>query len=124
MASISSKKAENAQRLRYVRVLERFSKSITNYLFKSETLSKAVFDKKVDNNRRYLDRVDPVALYKGELNDLEKLVQKIIDFRSSDEEIDVIKNELLYMQNQLEKSINRRQYKKDKHTADKFKDWE
>ena len=124
MASISSKKAENAQRLRYVRVLERFSKSITNYLFKSETLSKAVFDKKVDNNRRYLDRVDPVALYKGELSDLEKLVQKIIDYRNSDEAIDVIKNELLYLQNQLEKSINRRQYKKDKHTADKFKDWE
>ena len=124
MASISPKKAENAQRLRYIRVLERFSKSITNYLFKSEDVSKAVFDKKVDNNRRYLERVEPVALYKGEFSELEKMVQKILDFRHSDEEIEVIKRELLYMENQLEKSINRRQYKKDKHMTDKFKDWE
>ena len=124
MPKASGKKTENAQRLRYIRVLERFSKSIISYLFKSETLSKTVFNKKVDNNCRYLERVEPVVLYKGDFSDLEKLVQKILDFRHSDEKIETIKEELLYAANQLEKSINRKRYKKDKHISDKFRDWE
>jgi regulator of sigma D len=124
MAKGSGKKVENAQRLRYIRVLERFSSSLVNYLFKSEEVSKAVFDKKVDNNRKYLDRVEPVALYKGEYSDLEKLVQKIVGYRDSDEPIDTIKDDILYTANQIEKSMNRRRYKKDKHAADMFKDWE
>ncbi len=124
MAKASGKKVDNANRLRYIRVLERFNKSITNYLFKSEEISKEVFDKKVDNNRKYLERIEPVALYKGEFNDLEKLVKQTIAFRDSDETIETISNELLYAANQLEKSINNKRYKKDKHTAHKFKDWE
>ena len=124
MAKASEKRVESSNRLRYIRVLERFNKSITNYLFKSDTVSKALFDKKVDNNRRYLDRVEAVALYKGEFSDLEQLVKKIITYRESDESIETIKNELLYQANQLEKSMNARRYKKDKHTSHKFKDWE
>ncbi|MDX1295670.1 MAG: hypothetical protein R3302_05365 [Sulfurimonadaceae bacterium] len=124
MAKGSGKKVENAQRLRYIRVLERFSSSIINYLFKSDEVSKAVFDKKVDNNRKYLDRVEAVVLYKGEYSDLENLVQKIVKYRESDEEIDTIKDDILYTANQIEKSMNRRRYKKDKHAADMFKDWE
>lgn len=124
MAKTSGKKTENTKRLRYIRVLERFMKSITRYLAKSKEVSREVFDKKVDNNRKYLERIEQVALHKGEFGDLEKLVKKIIAFRESDEGIDTIKEELLYTANQLEKSINNRRYKKDKHTADKFKDWE
>ncbi|MEA3372837.1 MAG: hypothetical protein U9Q62_04015 [Campylobacterota bacterium] len=124
MAKASGKRVESSNRLRYIRVLERFSKSMTNYLFKSDEVSKEVFDKKVDNNRRYLDRVEAVALYKGEFSDLEQLVKKIIAYREGDEAIDTIKNELLYQANQLEKSVNARRYKKDKHTSEKFRDWE
>lgn len=124
MAKSSAKKVENAQRLRYIRVLERFSSSIINYLFKSETLSREVFDKKVDNNRKYLERTEPVSLYKGEYSDLEALVKKILTYRDSDEEVDTIKEDVLYTANQIEKSMNRRRYKKDKHAGDKFKDWE
>lgn len=124
MAKASGKKVESTQRLRYIRVLERFSKSITNYLFKSDEITKAVYDKKVDNNKKYLDRIEPVALYKGEFSDLEQLVKKIIAFRDGDEAIDTIKSELLYQANQLEKSVNARRYKKDKHDSEKFRDWE
>ena len=124
MAKASGKRVESSQRLRYIRVLERFSKSITNYLFKSDDISKEVFDKKVDNNRKYLDRVEAVALYKGEFSDLEQLVKKIVSYREGDEPIDTIKSELLYQANQLEKSVNAKRYKKDKHTSHKFKDWE
>lgn len=124
MAKVSTKRDENTKRLRYIRVLERFTHSITNYLFKVEEPTKEVFDKKVDNNRRYLDRTEKVALYKGELNDLEKLVEKILLYRNSDEDIQQIKQDVLYTSNQIEKSMNQRQYKKDKHTSSKFKDWE
>ncbi len=124
MAKVSSKREDNTKRLRYIRVLERFTSSITNYLTKVDEPSKEVFDKKVDNNRRYLDRIEKIALYKGEFNDLEKLVEKILSYRDSDEEIDEIKRVILYSANQIEKSVNQRQYKKDKHTSSQFKDWE
>jgi len=124
MAKVSTKRDENTKRLRYIRVLERFTHSINNYLLKSDEPTKEVFDKKVDNNRRYLDRIERVALYKGEFNDLEKLVDKILHYRDSDKEIEEIKQDILYSVNQIEKSMNQRQYKKDKHASSKFKDWE
>jgi hypothetical protein len=124
MAKVSTKRDENTKRLRYIRVLERFTHSITNYLFKAEEVTKEVFDKKVDNNRRYLDRTEKVALYKGEFNELEKLVEKILGYRDSDVDIEEIKQDVLYTANQIEKSMNQRQYKKDKHSSSKFKDWE
>lgn len=124
MAKSQGKKVENAMRLRYIRVLERFMRSISTFLLKSDEVTKEVFDKKIDNNRRYLDRTEPVALYKGELTDLERVVKRMIGLRESDKAIDAIRSELLYEVNQLEKRINDRRYKKDKHTKDKFKDWE
>ena len=124
MAKVSTKREDNTKRLRYIRVLERFTSSIINYLTKVEESTKVVFNKKVDNNKRYLDRIEKIALYKGEFNELEKLVDKILLYRDSDKEIDEIKKDLLYSANQIEKSVNQRQYKKDKHTSSQFKDWE
>jgi len=124
MSKPSSKREDNTKRLRYIRVLERFTSSIVNYLTKVDEPSKETFNKKVDNNRRYLERIEKIALYKGEFNELEKLVEKILLYREGDAEIEGIKKEILYSANQIEKSVNQRQYKKDKHTASKFKDWE
>ena len=124
MAKAGEKQLENSKRLRYIRTLERFSKSLTNYLFKAESISKEVFDKKVDNNLRYLARTQKVHLYKGEYNDLEKLVEKLIAYRQGEEAIENIRENVLYEANQIEKSINQRRYKKDKHSNDKFKEWE
>ena len=124
MAKVSSKREDNTKRLRYIRVLERFTSSIVNYLTKVDESTKEVYNKKVDNNKRYLDRIEKIALYKGEFNELEKLVDKILLYRDSDKEIDEIKKDILYNANQIEKSVNQRQYKKDKHTTSKFQDWE
>jgi len=93
-------------------------------LLKGGEVTRPQFDKKVDSSRRYLDRVEAVALYKGEFSDLEKLVKRMLTLREGEETIEAISSELLYATNQLEKSINNRRYKKDKHTAEKFKDWE
>jgi uncharacterized membrane protein len=124
VAKASAKRLEEAARLRYIRVLERFTGSMVKYLFKAETVSKEQYDKKIDNNRKYLDRVEKVALYKGEYSELEALVVKMLNYRDGTEPIEVIKEDVLYTANQIEKTMNRRRYKKDKHVTDKFKDWE
>ena len=120
----SQKAIDNAQRLRYIRALERFHKSIISYMLNTPELSQAGYDKKITNAMKVLQRVDEIALYKGELQDLQKLVKKMINFKESDKDIDDIKEELLYSSNQLEKSKNARRYKKDKHTQSKYDDWE
>jgi len=120
----SQKAVDNAQRLRYIRAIERFHKSIISYLLNTSELSSVGYDKKITNALKVLKRVDEIALYKGELQDLQKLVTKMIGFKESDKDIDDIKSDILYASNQLEKSKNARRYKKDKHSQSKYDDWE
>ena len=121
----ASKKAiENSNRLRYVRALERFHKSIVSYLNNSDDLTKERYDKKIDNALKVYNRVEEIALYKGDLQDLQKLVKKMIAYKESDEDIDNIKEDILYSSNQLDKNKNARRYKKDKHSKSKYEDWE
>jgi hypothetical protein len=120
----SEKKVQNAQRLRYVRLLERFFNSIVSYLSKSDAPTKEQYIKRIKNNARYLDRMESVPLYKSELTDLENLVKKMRQLAESDESIESISSSILHAANKLEQSQNNRRYKKDKHKGDAFKDWE
>ncbi len=120
----SKKVIENSNRLRYIRALQRFQKSIISYLSNSEEVTKEKYDKKIDNALKLLKRVEPSQLYKGELQDLETHVKKMIDLKESTLSGGEIKADLLYSANQLEKSKNSKKYKKDKHSQSKFKDWE
>ncbi|MCK9455104.1 MAG: hypothetical protein WCY51_04950 [Sulfurimonas sp.] len=120
----SQKAIDNAHRLRYIRALERFHKSILSYLSTSANLSKEGYDKKIENSLKVLKRVEEIALYKGDLQDLQKLVKKIIGYKESSKEIDEIKDEILYESNQLDKSKNARRYKKEKHSHSKYEEWE
>ena len=120
----SKKIIENSNRLRYVRALQRFHKSVLSYLSNSDELTKEKYDKKIDNSLKLLKRVEESQLYKGELQELQTLVKKMIEYKNSDEDIENIKDEILYSVNQLEKSKNARRYKKDKHSKSKYDDWE
>lgn len=120
----SDKRIENAQRLRYIRLLERFFKSVISYLTKSEEPSKENYIKRINNNSKYLDRTDPVALYKSELIALEELVKKMKALATSEDTIEEISAEILRAANKLEQSSNNRRYKKDKHKNEQFKDWQ
>jgi len=120
----SDKRVENAQRLRYIRLLERFLNSVLSYLNKSEEPSKENYIKRIVNNSKYLDRTDPIALYKSELIDLEDLVKKMKALAQSDLTIEEISSDILRAANKLEQSNNNRRYKKDKHKNAQFKDWE
>jgi len=121
----ASKKAiDNANRLRYIRALQRFQKSILSYLSNSDVLDNDKYNKKIQNALKLLNRVEEVQVYKGELQDLQQLVKKMISYKDSDEDISTIKEELLYSANQLEKNKNAKRYKKDKHSKSKYEDWE
>ncbi len=118
------KKEQDAKRLRYIRALERFTKSITNYLFKSQNLNKEGFIKKVANAKKLLDRAEVVALYKEEYKALEQLTQNILSYQESDEAIEDIKKDILYRANQIEKSKNFKKYKKPKHSKSALDEWD
>ena len=121
----ASKKAiDNANRLRYIRALERFHKSVVSYLSNNSEVTKERYDKKIDNALKLYNRVDEVPLYKRELQELQKLVKKMIDYKESQEEIQKIQDDLLYSSNQLDKSKNARRYKKEKHSKSKFEEWD
>ena len=120
----SQKVIENSNRLRYVRALERFHKSIISYLQSTSELSKGGYAKKIESSLKVLQKVEEASLYKGDLQDLQKLIFKMISFADADKEIQQIKEELIYTSNQLEKTKNARRYKKDKHSQSKFDDWE
>lgn len=120
----SQKAINNSNRLRYIRALERFHKGMISYLMNTEELSHKGYDKKIDNSLKLLNRTEEVDLYKGELKDLQTLVKKIIGFKESEEDIDNIKEEILYSSNQLDKSKNARRYKKDKHANSIYDGWE
>jgi len=120
----SQKAVDNANRLRYIRALERFHKGMVSYLMNTEELTHKSFDKKIDNSLKLLNRTEEIALYKGELQDLQKLVKKMTSYKESDEDIENIKEELLYSSNQLDKSKNAKRYKKDKHVNSKYDEWD
>ena len=118
-----SNKIESSVRLKYIRVLERFLKSAVAYLSIPEGITKEGYIKKIENNLKYFQKTQSVALYKGEFSDLEALVKEIIAKSLSDESIEEIKCDILYKSNKLEKTKNNRKYKKDKHKAEKFNEW-
>ncbi len=120
----SNKAIEHATRLRYIRALERFHKSIISYLMNTPDLTKERFDKKIDNALKVYKRVDEIALYKGELQDLQALVKKMITLKESEKDIDDIKDDIMHASNHLDKSKNAKRYKKDKHTNAKYDEWE
>jgi hypothetical protein len=47
----------------------------------------------------------------------------MISYKGSSDDIQNIKEELLYSANQLEKSKNARRYKKEKHSSSVYDDW-
>jgi hypothetical protein len=110
-----NKKLQNNIRNRYIKALERFLQSNVTYLSKTQNLTKEGFNKKIDNSLKLLNRVQEVTLYKGYYQDLKSLVNKLIQYRQDDTDIQEIKEKILYSANQLEKTKNFKKYKKPKH---------
>ena len=120
----SQKAIDNANRLRYIRALERFHKGMISYLMNTPELTSKGLNKKIENSVKLLKRIDEIDLYKGELKDLQTLVKKMISYKDSEEDVENIKEELLHSSNQLDKDKNAKRYKKDKHSNAMFDEWD
>jgi hypothetical protein len=118
-----SKGNENTKRLRYIRVLEKFFYSIVNYLKKAEEPTKEALLKRILNNRRNLDKIEKLPLYKAELVELENISTKILSIKEDETTIDEISKDILQSANKYEQNINQKRYKKDKHSKKKFDDF-
>lgn len=119
------KRAQDTRRLRYVRVLERFVRSVIGYLVKEENATFGGFKGKVTKQARLVDVAVREELYKEEMVQLERFVQKLRNAATEEcEDFTALRDELLYQSNQLEKQKNQRKYKKDKHRGSKFEEWE
>jgi hypothetical protein len=124
MENNTDKRLLEAKRTKYVRLLERLLFNTISYLNKSDEPNKKDFDSRVNNHKKRLEGFEDVTLYSSELSALETLVKQIIDFSNSQENIEEIKNKLLYEMNQYEKSKRHRGYKKEKHKHAYKKEWD
>jgi len=118
------KREQDAKRLKYIRLLERFVRSVIGYLVKEENASFGGFKAKVTKQARLLNVAPKEELYKEEMAMLESFVEKLKSSASAEcEDFASLREELLYQSNQLEKQKNQRKYKKDKHYRSKFEEW-
>lgn len=97
---------EKEERVKYLRALERFSKSLISIL-KREDFDEDKFKKRRDKNYEILQKVKPVFLDQAYPKALSAFAN--LALKSSDKE------ELLKSANSLEKLKNSKNYKKDKH---------
>lgn len=122
---MSQKQQDEAQRLKYVRVLERFVRSVIGYLVKEEETDFEGYQARVAKQYEFLKKVEPVYLYKEEFQMIERLVQQLLNVADHEcEDFKKLREDLLRQSNLLHKTKNQKRYKKDKHQKGKFKDWD
>lgn len=97
---------EKAQRVKYIRALERFAKSAISIL-KRDSFDEELFKIRVEKNLEILQKVTPVFLDQPYTRGLEIFVRLVVAQKEKDE--------LIKEANLLEKLKNSKNYKKDKH---------
>ena len=114
---------EKTVRLRYIRILEKFStKTVT--LLKLEDFDFELYKKAILKTYESLQKAQSVPLYNEYPSALRDFVQLVLDTLDSDREKfdDEVRPFLLKEYNLLQKLKNKGSYKKDKHKHKKFND--
>jgi len=123
--AMTQKQIEEAQRLKYVRVLERFVRSVIGYLVKEEDVDFQGFQARVSKQYEFLKKVEPVYLYKEEFQLVERFVQTLLNLADHGcDDFEKLREDLLHQSNIIHKNKNQKRYKKDKHSKKKFKEWD
>ncbi len=122
---MTEKQIEETQRLKYVRVLERFVRSVIGYLVKEDECDFEGLQARVAKQYEFLKKVEPVYLYKEEFQFVERMVQTLLNAADSEcEDFKKLREDLLHQSNIIHKNKNQKRYKKDKHSKKKFKEWD
>jgi hypothetical protein len=113
---------EKQQRIKYIRVLEKFlTRTIT--LLKLENFDKNLFVIRTKKNLEELAKTKAVDLHSNYYSNLNDFIAKTTSFmQNSSDDFVQEKNSLLKDANLLQKEKNKSNYKKDKHKNSKFGD--
>lgn len=113
---------EKTTRLRYIRVLEKFStKAVT--LLKYENFDLDLYKKSMIKAFENLQKTKSVPLYSEYPAKLQQYAQVIVDtLDNHSQDFETEKAKLLKEYNILQKEKNKNSYKKDKHKHKKFYD--
>lgn len=113
---------EKQQRIKYIRVLEKFL-TRTISLLKLENFDKELFIIRSKKNLEDLKKTKEVELHSQYYSNLKDFISKTISYlENSSSDFIQEKNSLLKDANLLQKEKNRSNYKKDKHKNSKFSD--
>jgi hypothetical protein len=115
---------EKDLRLRYIRVLEKFAKRAINLLkAPAEDFHHEKFKKKMNENFKYVKKVEVVRLDNEYMSKIESYVNIILStLENHSITFEEEKSMLLKEANLLHKEKNKNIYKKDKHSKHKFND--
>ncbi len=111
---MNEKKIQKFLRIKYIREMERFINRVVNYLNTNENLEKSKFLDFVEEKFQKVKECQKVYLSKGYAKELEKFVFKISSLTQK-QEMEELKNDILYQANRLRKSKRLRSYQKEKY---------
>ncbi|MGP1561400.1 MAG: hypothetical protein ACTTIC_04840 [Helicobacteraceae bacterium] len=116
---------ENSVRLKYVRLLQRFNKSIYAWLKNTQNPTYTGFAAKVSEALKYLDLMEQKPqIFNKDLALLEKTVEKIKNLvvAPADADFEATKSLVLKELNYLDKQKNKKKYKrqKEQRSIDEF----
>lgn len=113
---------EKQERIRYIRILEKFF-TRTVSLLKLENFDKNLFVERTRKNYKDLQRVKEVPLHSPYLSSLTNFLNKTLNYiENSTEDFEDERSTLLKDANLIQKEKNKNTYKKDKHKKHKFND--
>lgn len=113
---------EKQERIRYIRVLEKFF-TRTVSLLKLEKFDIVLFKERVKKNYEDLQRVKAVPLHSPYLSSLTDFLNKTLNYiENHSEDFEDERSTLLKDANLIQKEKKQNSYKKDKHRNKKFDD--
>lgn len=113
---------EKQQRIKYIRVLEKFL-TRTISLLKLENFDKALFITRTKKNYEDLSKAKAVELHSEYYSNLKDFILKTMNsLENSSSDFIQERNSLLKDANLIQKEKNKSNYKKDKHKKQTFND--
>ncbi len=113
---------EKTKRLRYIRILEKFTTKAVG-LLKYDNFDLELYKKAMNRSYDDLKKIESLDLYQEYPSKLKNLAQLILNnLESHSESYDDEKKSILKESNLLYKLKNNNRYKKDKHKNKKFTD--
>jgi len=109
----SNKREEQTKRTRCIRILEKFVSRIYAILYNKDDTTKKEYDIRIKKLSTTLNVCDDVEIFSDHLRSLRTLVEKMLFFSQSEENIEDIKSELRRDINKTEQQRNSKRYKRE-----------